>query len=198
MEINKFSQLDLTKQYSYADYVTWKFAERVELFKGWIMKMAPSPSEIHQSSNTFLFGTLFNYFNKSKCKLYAAPFDVRLFDSKTSKKKKDEEIFTVVQPDLMVVCDLKKIDKQGIVGAPDLVIEITSPGNSKKELKYKYELYELNGVLEYWVVNPLEKNIMVYVLRTKKFELQKIYFDDDICESIIFKGLQFDVKNVFE
>jgi Uma2 family endonuclease len=197
MEIKKISQLDVNKQYSYADYITWKFAERVELFKGWIMKMAPSPSEIHQSTNTFLFGTLFNFFNTTKCKLYTAPFDVRLLDSKSAKKKNNEDIFTVVQPDLMVVCDLKKIDKQGIIGAPDLIVEITSPGNAKKELKYKFELYELNGVLEYWVVNPTEKNIMVYALQQNKFELHKIYFDDDVCKSVIFKGLQFDVNKVF-
>jgi Uma2 family endonuclease len=197
MEILKFSQLDTTKQYSYADYLTWKFSERVELYKGWIMKMAPSPSVSHQKSNTFLIWAMYDFFQKSKCEIFTAPLDVRLLDSKSSKKKKNEDIFTVVQPDIMVVCDLEKIDNQGIIGAPDLIVEIISPGNSKKELKYKYELYELNGVKEYWVVNPLEKNIMLYILVGNNFELHKIFFDDDVCKSVLFKGLKIKVADVF-
>lgn len=194
--ITKFSQLDLTKQYSYADYLTWQFKERVELIKGWISKMSPAPSTGHQTiawDFTYYFA---NYFRKSDCKPFFAPFDVRLLDSK--KSKSDQQVFTVVQPDICVICDEKKLDERGCLGAPDLIIEIVSPGNSKREMKTKYELYEENGVKEYWIANPLEKNIMLYVLKAKKYHLKKIYFDDDTIESVLFKGLVIDLKEIFK
>jgi Uma2 family endonuclease len=163
--ITKFSQLDLTKQYSYADYLTWQFKERVELIRGWISKMSQAPSTGHQSISSVFQGEIYSYLKKSTCKLFAAPFDVRLIDSK--KSKNNQQVFTVVQPDICVICDEKKLDERGCIGAPDLIIEIVSPGNSKKEMKTKHELYEENGVREYWIANPLEKNIMLYVLKAK-------------------------------
>jgi Uma2 family endonuclease len=97
-----------------------------------------------------------------------------------------------------VVCDRSKLDAKGMIGAPDLVVEILSPGNSKKEMKTKFELYETNGVLEYWIVNPAEKSIHLFYLENKKYQLDKIYFDDDKMESKIFKGLKVKVGEVFE
>jgi len=91
----------------------------------------------------------------------------------------------------------KKIDDRGCIGAPDLIVEIVSPGNSKREMKTKYELYEENGVREYWISNPLEKNIMLYILKAKKYQLSKIYFDDDTIESVLFKGLRIELKEIF-
>ena len=113
------------------------------------------------------------------------------------KSKEDQEVYTVVQPDLCVICDAKKIDDRGCIGAPDLIVEIVSPGNSKREMKTKYELYEENGVREYWIANPLEKNIMLYILKAKKYQLSKIYFDDDTIESVLFKGLRIELKEIF-
>ena len=194
--ITKFSQLDLTKQYSYADYLTWQFKERVELIRGWISKMSPAPSTGHQSISSVFQGEIYSYLKKSTCKLFAAPFDVRLIDSK--KSKNNQQVVTVVQPDICVICNEKKLDERGCVGAPDLIIEIVSPGNSKKEMKTKHELYEENGVREYWIANPLEKNIMLYVLKAKKYHLKKIYFDDDTIESVLFKGLVIDLKEIFK
>jgi Uma2 family endonuclease len=194
--ITKFSQLDLTKQYSYADYLTWQFNERVELIRGWISKMSPAPGTSHQAVSWDMAYYFANYFRKTNCKTFAAPFDVRLLDSK--KSKNNQQVFSVVQPDICVICDEKKIDERGCVGAPDLIIEIVSPGNSKREMKTKYELYEENGVREYWIANPLEKNIMLYVLKAKKYHLKKIYFDDDAIESILFKGLVIDLKEIFK
>ena len=194
--ITKFSQLDLTKQYSYADYLTWQFNERVELIRGWISKMSPAPGTSHQAVSWDIAYYFANYFRKTNCKTFAAPFDVRLLDSK--KTKNNQQVFSVVQPDICVICDEKKIDERGCVGAPDLIIEIVSPGNSKREMKTKYELYEENGVREYWIANPLEKNIMLYVLKAKKYHLKKIYFDDDAIESILFKGLVIDLKEIFK
>jgi Uma2 family endonuclease len=194
--ITKFSQLDLTKQYTYADYLTWQFKERVELIRGWILKMSPAPNTVHQSSSTTIQGEMYSYFKKSTCRLFDAPFDVRLVDSK--KSKSDKLVYTVVQPDICVICDAKKLDERGCIGAPDLIVEIVSPGNSMREMKTKYELYEENGVREYWIANPLEKNIMLYFLKAKKYHLKKIYFDDDAIESVLFKGLTIELKEIFK
>jgi len=193
--ITKLSQLDLTKRYSYADYLTWHFQERVELIRGWIQKMSPAPGTNHQSVSRTIQGEMYNFFKKNPCQFFDAPFDVRLLDKK--KSKQDQEIYTVVQPDLCVICDAKKIDDRGCIGAPDLIVEIVSPGNSKREMKTKYELYEENGVREYWIANPLEKNIMLYILKAKKYQLSKIYFDDDTIESVLFKGLRIELKEIF-
>src|SRR5690606_39235284 len=91
---------------------------------------------------------------------YTAPFDVRL----PKKSRADKEIFTVVQPDICVICDPEKLDDRGCIGAPDIVVEILSPGNNRKELRNKHEIYEESGVKEYWIVWPIEKTFMKYVL----------------------------------
>jgi Uma2 family endonuclease len=133
---------------------------------------------------------------KTVCKAFFAPFDVRFIDAK--KSKNDTQVFTVVQPAICVICDVKKLDDRGCSGAPDLIIEIVSPGNSKREMKTKYELHEENGVREYSIANPLKKNIMLYSFKSKKYQLKKIFFDDDTIESALFKGLSIDLKNIFK
>ncbi len=87
-----------------------------------------------------------------------------------------------------VICDKNKLDEKGWVGSPDLIIEIVSPGNSRQELKTKFDLYEENNVLEYWVVHPTEKNIQQFVLKNKRFQIVRTFFDGDTIESKIFKG----------
>ena len=158
--ITDIKQLDFDKVYSYADYLTWLFQDKLELFKGKISQMSPAPNRFHQSVSRELTGILWKSFKNHSCNLYAAPFDVRLLDKKKSTENKD--IFTVVQPDLCVVCDENKLDDKGCIGAPELIIEILSPGNSKKEMKYKFDLYEEAGVLEYWIVNPENRTILIY------------------------------------
>lgn len=143
--ITSLKQLDLNKQYSYADYLKWFFEERVELFNGFIHKI-PTPERLHQDISRNLSRLIDSFFYTRKFEWYHAPFDVRLtkFD-----KTKDKEILTVVQPDICVICDNKKLDKRGCLGNPDLIIEIQSPGNTKREMKEKFELYEEAGVREY-------------------------------------------------
>ncbi|MEM6299864.1 MAG: Uma2 family endonuclease, partial [Bacteroidota bacterium] len=162
--ITSLDQLDLSKTYSYADYLNWRFDEMVELLRGRIFKMSPAPSRKHQEISMNLIGVLLPYFKRdTTCKLYHAPFDVRLYNRQKSVGA-NQEIFTVVQPDLCVICDPEKIDEQGCNGAPDLIIEILSPGNSKKEMKIKYALYEECGVKEYWVIYPTEESLLQFVL----------------------------------
>ncbi|MGG7035301.1 MAG: Uma2 family endonuclease [Flavobacterium sp.] len=193
--ITNINDLDLNKTYSYADYLTWNFQERLEILKGKIFKMSPAPNTSHQKISMKLTGILYNNLKNHSCNLFAAPFDVRLLDSK--KSTPDKDVFTVVQPDLCVICDENKLDKRGAFGAPDLVIEILSPGNSKKELKYKFDLYEEAGVLEYWIVNPAEKSILIYVLRDNQFIGLHPLIEEDQIKSPLFPELDFILEEIF-
>ena len=190
MEINSLNQLDLVNGiYSYADYLVWKIKERVELLKGKIIAMSV-PSPIHQEISGNLQGALFVFLKNSKCKLYTAPFDVRF------PQKGESQVYTVVQPDLCVVCDFEKIDSKGCVGAPDLVVEILSPGNSKKEMKSKFALYQEEGVREYWVVDPERELVFVYVAENKKFK-PTIPIADDYVYSTIFPDFKIHTSDLF-
>ncbi|MEM7514039.1 MAG: Uma2 family endonuclease, partial [Bacteroidota bacterium] len=135
MSITSINQLDLTKTYTYADYLTWVFQDRLELLKGKIALMSPAPNSGHQQISMNLTRPMVNYFYKSTCQFFAAPFDVRLPQNGENENSK---IYTVVQPDLCVICDPSKIDDRGCLGAPDLVVEILSPGNTQKEMNEKF------------------------------------------------------------
>ena len=197
-EENQFQLIeepDPSLSYTYADYLQWKFEERVELIKGQIFKMSPAPSPKHQQVSISLSAELYNFLKGKKCQVYAAPFDVRL---PVKNKKKDTEITTVVQPDICIICDETKIDDRGCCGAPDLMIEILSPGNTKKEVKIKFELYEEAGVKEYWIVYPAEENIAVFLLNENgKFNGAKIYAAGDLIRSNSISGLAIDVNDIF-
>ena len=153
--------LDLNGTYSYADYLKWQFEERLELIKGKIFKMSPAPAMRHQQISMRLSSEIWHLLKRRECQVFAAPFDVRLprFDIQS-----DKEILTVVQPDISVVCDPSKIDEKGCLGAPDWIIEILSPGNTRKEMDNKFDVYEESGVKEYWLVEPNDEVIFVYLL----------------------------------
>jgi Uma2 family endonuclease len=195
--ITELSQLDLNGTYSYADYLLWQFEERVELIKGKIMLMA-APNVQHQRYSKRLALDIGNFFRNQQCELFIAPFDVKLYDSQKSKLA-DKEVFTVVQPDLCVICDKDKLTEQGCDGAPDWIIEILSKGNSKKETRFKYQLYEENGVREYWLVYPYEQAVYQFVLnaQTEKYELKGMYANDDIATPFLFPELKIDLAEVF-
>jgi Uma2 family endonuclease len=193
--INSLKQLDLNKQYSYADYLKWEIKERVELFKGFVRQMS-APSRIHQKLSWNLERQMDIYFESKKCDIYHAPFDVRLtvFD-----KTKDKEILTVVQPDICMICDEKKLDKRGCLGSPDLIVEIQSPGNTKREMKDKFELYEEAGVREYWIVDSVQNFVLIYYLNEAgKYIGTKPYSQEEIFNSVIFPELEIDLNKVFE
>ncbi len=189
----KFADLDLNKTYTYADYFKWKFEERVELIKGRIFKMAPAPSSNHQGLSGDIHGQLWNFLRGKKCKVFSAPFDVRL----PRKSKDDKDIITVVQPDICVICDLNKIDAKGCIGAPDIVVEILSPGNNSKELKNKYEVYEEAGVREYWVVSPQDNTFVVYTLVNGKYEPSRLMVAGDVITSSVLDGFSLDLTELF-
>jgi Uma2 family endonuclease len=152
-------QLDPNGYYTYTDYLCWTFPERVELFKGKPFKMSPAPNRRHQTISGRLYAHMFFYFSQNGCDIFSAPFDVRLPVS-----LKPGRVDTVVQPDICVVCDQGKLDKQGCNGAPDLVVEILSPGNELHEMREKFTLYETSGVREYWLVFPDSETVIPYVL----------------------------------
>jgi Uma2 family endonuclease len=194
--ITNIKQLDLKGSYTYADYLLWNFKEKVELIKGKIFRMSPAPSRSHQDVSRELTYFLSRSFRNTSCHFYVAPFDVRLINYKDSKK--DNQITSVVQPDLCVICDEDKLDEKGCVGAPDLIIEILSPGNSNREMTIKFDLYEENGVKEYWIVNQSEKTILIYILKENKFIGLKPIVANGKLESPTFPGLKFSVKNIFK
>ncbi|MCB9227495.1 MAG: Uma2 family endonuclease [Chitinophagales bacterium] len=185
------------KEFNYAEYLTWKVKERIELIKGRLFKMSPAPARIHQRISRDMQFIMMKYFGGHDCELYNAPFDVRLVDKK-EKSKKDEDITTVFQPDLCVICNKEKLDDRGCIGAPDLIVEILSPGNSIKEMKYKYDLYEENGVREYWVVDYTHQLVYVYVLKSGVYKGKKPYTVEETAESTIFPDLKFDLKDIFK
>ena len=189
-------QLDLNKKYTYADYLTWFDDKRRELYNGFIKMMTPAPALRHQAVLGNLYLEFGNFLRKKKnCKVFPAPFDLRL----PKKDKKNKEIFTVLQPDLTIVCDPKKLDDKGCVGAPDMVIEITSPSTAKKDITEKFAIYEESGVKEYWIVHPHEQTVSVFLLDEKsKYQLKKMYAGDAKIEVNIFKGkLIIDLLEIF-
>lgn len=188
--------LDLNKTYTYADYLGWFFEERIELIKGKIFKMSPAPNAYHQEISTSLILRI-GYFLKNKgCKVYHAPFDVRL--PKPGGKSRDENISTVVQPDISVICDKNKIDQKGCLGPPDWIIEILSPSTSKKDRTDKFELYQSSGVKEYWIVFPKKQQIKAYSLNEKgKYEEFGSFQKEEAIYSALFPELRIDLQPIF-
>lgn len=197
-QITELSQLDLNQIYSYADYLTWQFDDLVELIKGKISLMAPAPNFKHQSLSRNLLVPIGVYLHKKPCKVFHAPFDVRLYDRKKSILK-NEESFTVVQPDLCVVCNPECLDQQGCNGAPDWIIEIVSKSTAKKDTHAKYALYEESGVREYWLVYPSEQLVHQFVLNaeTEKYQLIAMFANDEIISPMLFPDLNIDLAEVF-
>ncbi|OQX80374.1 MAG: hypothetical protein B6D61_02095 [Bacteroidetes bacterium 4484_249] len=189
-------QLNTDIKYSYADYLLWDDNKRYELFNGKVDAMTPAPASQHQRISIKLIGEfIFFLKNNNTCEVFHAPFDVRL--PKSEIEKKDKDIYTVVQPDIVVICDKDKIDERGCIGAPDLIVEILSPSTSKKDVDDKYKFYEEAGVKEYWLVHPQEKTLTVFVLHDKKFKFQKIYSEADKVNVNIFQNLTIDLSYIF-
>src|SRR5690606_17105718 len=192
--IAKEPDISYEGRYSYADYLTWQLDETVEIIKGRLFKMTAAPIRIHQKVATKLTYILYGFLEGRLCEVYSAPFDVRL--PKTSVR--DEDIYTVVQPDICVICDKNKLDDAGCIGAPDLIMEILSPGNNKKELKNKYEVYQESGVREYWIIHPNEQTLMIYSLNDGHFVPSRLFTSGDIVTSEVLPGFSLDLEDFFK
>ena len=191
--VTNLQHLDLEKTYTYADYLQWRVEEQLELIKGKIFKMSPAPKRVHQKISRNIFKELSRHNDFVNCELYYAPFDVRL----PTKGLEDQDIYTVVQPDICIICDKSKLDERGCLGAPDLVIEIISPATAKKDLQDKFALYQEHGILEYWIVHTEEKIVDVFYLENGKYLLDKMYVQDDTVHSQALPGMKVDLTEVF-
>jgi Uma2 family endonuclease len=196
MEITDINQLDFSKTYSYADYITWKFTEMVELWRGKIMRMA-APNWQHQFVMGKIFKQMDNYLENSPCMVLQAPTDVRI---PAQQGDSDDKVFTVVQPDVFILCEgTPRNNINGWVGVPDLVVEIISPSTRKHDLSEKKQIYQSAKIREYWVVFPLEKMLFQFVLNTEteKYEEPLIFAGSDKFNAAIFPDFTLDLHKVF-
>jgi Uma2 family endonuclease len=182
-------------RFTYADYLTWDDGQRWELIDGVAFCMSPGPSRLHQKWLGELFVQFHSYLVGKPCEVYMAPFDVRLQDCLDAA---DEEIITVVQPDLMVICDTNKLYDSGVKGAPDLVVEIISPSTAKRDIKTKFELYQRHGVKEYWILYPNDRTMLVYrLLDDNHYGVPEVFGDVDIIPVPLLGDLVIDLGKVF-
>lgn len=183
------------KHYNYGMYKSWPEDERWELIHGIAYNMCAAPSRKHQGLLAWLSTQIYNFLTDKKCQMYFAPFDVRLPESDES----DDDIDTVVQPDIVVYCDNKKLDNAGAKGAPDLAVEILSPSTSRKDLSVKFELYEMHSVKEYWVIDPIGEWIQIFTLGDDgKYDEGQLFEKKGIFPSRILSGFKLDIQEMFD
>lgn len=182
------------QEYTYADYLIWPEIERWEIIDGTpYMQAAPSP--LHQEVLTELIKQFAVYLTGKPCKVYPAPFCVRL---PQGNEKNPEDIKNVVEPDISIVCDRSKIDDKGCNGAPDMIIEIMSPSSGKMDRVVKFNKYEKAGVKEYWIVEPEQKIVSVFTIQPdNRYGRPDVYAEEDAIKVGIFETLVIDLKSVF-
>lgn len=181
------------ERYTLADVLTWDEQERAELIDGALVMMAP-PSRIHQKISAELGRQLGNYLEGKKCEVYAAPFAVRLFEKAGDRP---EDVDTLVEPDLSVICDPGKLDDMGCKGAPDLIIEILSPSTQRHDRLTKYNLYQRAGVREYWIVDPAAKSIQSFVLEDGHYTAAGFGSPGDVLKVNVLEGCFIELSKVF-
>jgi Uma2 family endonuclease len=181
--------LRIDRRYTYADYCTWGDDVRYELIDGVAYAMSPAPLRKHQKISMRLSHQLAGFLEGKPCEVYAAPFEVRL--------NADGEDDTVVQPDLVVVCDRAKLSDAGCTGAPDMVIEILSQSTAARDRVQKFSLYLRTGVREYWIVDPDSKTVSAYLLSGSQYVAHS-YADDDVAPVNVLDGCMIDLRDVFE
>lgn len=181
------------KLYTYADYLTYPEDERWEIIDGApYMQAAPTP--IHQEILMELSKQIAVYLTGKPCKIYPAPFCVRL----PQPGKKERDVKNVVEPDITIICDKSKIDDRGCNGAPDMVVEIVSPSSIKTDRVTKFNLYEKAGVKEYWIVEPEQRLVSVFLLQENgRFSRPEMFLDEDSVNVSLFSDLVIDLKAVW-
>ena len=186
----------MKQEFTYADYQSWDDGERWEIIDGEAYDMSPAPERIHQDISMEILMQLGNQLKDKKCRVYHPPFDVRL---PLANQKDDQEIINVVQPDISVICDPRKLDKKGCNGAPDLIIEILSPPTSRKDRMEKYNLYEQAGVKEYWLVSPDEQMVEVHILGPEgQYGRPFKYNEKNSVQLQVLKDITIELAPVFQ
>ena len=181
------------ERYTFADCLTWGENERIEIINGEAFMMAP-PSRAHQKISGEIFRQLANYLAGKKCEVYAAPFAVRLFEQDGDSP---EDVDTMVEPDVSVVCDPSKLDDRGCKGAPDLVIEILSPSTRRHDRMTKFTLYQQAGVREYWIVDPTNKDVQSFFLEDGRYSVKGFGIAGDEMRVNILEDCLIDLSEVF-
>lgn len=185
------------ERYSYADYLAWDDGKRWELIDGQAFCMSPAPTRQHQHISILLEQQIGSYLSNKRCEMYHAPFDVRFIESQENAA--DDYIDTVVQPDIVVICDPEKLDDRGCKGSPDLIIEILSPSTARMDMAVKFELYQRYGVAEYWIVHPKDQTILVFkLLESGLYGVPDRYCAEDTIPVTLLGDLQIDLTRVFE
>ncbi len=180
--------------YTYKDYLSWSDDERWELIEGAAYNMSAAPSTRHQVVAGELYRQIANFLYGKSCKVIIAPFDVRLPAGNIA----DDRIETVIQPDISVICNLSRLDEKGCKGAPDFIVEITSPFTASKDHIRKVVLYEKHGVKEYWIIQPFDNIVHVRILDDNgRYGKVEIYEGKGRLEIKTLPGLEIDLDTVF-
>lgn len=183
------------ERFTYADYLTWPDDERWEIIDGVAYAMSPAPGLAHQRISRALTRIIDTHLLGRQCELFTAPFDVRFADLSSVS---DNYVDTVVQPDILVVCDKSKLDERGCNGAPDFIIEISSPSTGKNDLTRKFDLYQRHGVSEYWIIHPAEQTLLVYKIEEDRmYGKPDRYAGDDKVPVPLLGELVIDLADVF-
>ncbi len=180
-------------RYTFADVLTWDENERAEIIDGEPVMMAP-PSRAHQEISGELFRQLANFLEGKKCRVYAAPFAVRLFEK---DGEVPEDVDTMVEPDISIVCDRDKLDKHGCKGAPDMVVEILSPSTQRHDRLVKLDLYQRAGVREYWIVDPDSSTVQVFLQNGNSLQLHEVYDQEGVAKVKVLDGCFIELSKVF-
>ena len=180
--------------YTFADCLALDENERIEIIHGKAFLMA-TPSRIHQEISGALFARLYNFLEGKECRAYPAPFGVRLFEKAGDAP---EDVDTLVEPDITVVCDSSKLDRYGCRGAPDLIVEVLSSSTQRHDRLVKLGLYQRAGVREYWIVSPEEKTVQV-MLRDGRgvLLLHEVYGPKDLAKVNVLDGCFIELNRVF-
>ncbi|WPX08246.1 Uma2 family endonuclease [Anaerocellum danielii] len=187
----------IPKLWTYADYLQLPEDARVELIDGVIFDMSPAPSRVHQKIVTELTITIGSFLrqNKKPCEIYTAPFDVVLIE----EEQNENQAINVVQPDISIICDKRKLTERGCVGAPEMIIEVVSPNNLIHDYVRKLNLYTQFKVKEYWIVNPDNQTVLVYRLKDNEgLQAPESYTFNDKIKVSIFEDLIIDFAQIKE
>ncbi len=174
-----------TERYTLQDYLSWDDDNRWEIIGGYVYAMTPAPGLDHQNIVQNLFRALDGNLNDAPCKVWIAPTDVVLSDS------------DIVQPDVFVVCDPKKMRGQRIEGAPDFIAEVLSPSTAAKDRREKRALYEAHGVKEYWLVDPQARLVERYLLKKGKYGLSEVMLPDQTVSLPSLQGVSINLIELF-
>lgn len=181
-------------EYTFADYLSWEESDRTELVDGVPMTMQAAPSRMHQEVCGAIFAQIHHYLEGKRCKVYTAPFAVRVLDDADTPADQSD---TVVEPDISVICDLSKLDDHGCKGAPDMIAEVLSPSTARSDRFIKLNLYQRAGVKEYWIVDPLSRSVQVFLLSGGHYEAAEYYSAGDIAKVNVLQGCFVELSRVF-